>query len=170
MNRVNAASRVGAFLTHPYMTLATRLILGGLFIFAGVSKATESQAFVDYVISYDILPETLAEVYALALPWVEIALGALLLLGLFLRLSAIGSGLVLVSFIIANSVAIYKYGGLHPCPMCFGTVTTLLSTQSLVLDFFMLALALQILFHRGEFLALGPWLSRITRRSTGSSA
>jgi len=168
MIRANIASRIGAFLTHPYLTLATRLTLGGLFIFAGAMKLPHSTEFVDYVTNYGILSDTLAEIYALALPWVEIALGALLLLGLFLRLSAIGSGLVLISFIIANSFAIYQYGGLHPCKWCFGTVATLLSTQSLALDFIMLALALQVLFHRREFLALGPWLSRIARRSTES--
>lgn len=160
MIRASAISRIGTFLTHPYLTLATRLALGGVLIFSGAAKLPHSDEFVQYVVSYGILPEALAQIYAQALPWVEIALGVFLLSGVFLRLTAIGSALVLISFVIANSFAIYQYGGLHSCPMCFGAVATLLSTQSLAIDFVLLALAAQILLHRGEFLALGPWLSK----------
>ena len=47
------------------------------------------------------LPEEFARFYGLALPWVEIGLGVLLLLGLLTRLAAAIGTLVLVSILVA---------------------------------------------------------------------
>ena len=94
----------------------------------------------------------------------EIVLGTLLALGLFLRLSASLSGLVVLSFIIAKISAMVRGLGIDICP-CFGPAMPLLAVHSLIIDFTLLALAIQILFHRGEFLALGPWLKGIAKRS-----
>lgn len=165
--RPHITSRIGVFLTHRYMTLATRLALGGVFIFSGALKLPHLAVFVGEVNKYDILPYSLAQIYAYVLPAVEVALGLFLVLGLFLRFSAVVSILITISFIIAKSVALAQGMGIMPC-WCFGPAGPLMVTQTLVLDFVMLALACQILFHRGEFLALGPWLSRLARRSTES--
>ncbi|RKX42459.1 MAG: hypothetical protein DRP27_09360 [Thermotogae bacterium] len=163
MIRTNIALRIGTFLTHPYLTLATRLILGGLFIFAGAMKLPYLMTFAGEVNKYHILPYSLAQIYAFTLPGVEVALGLFLVLGLFLRSSAAVSILLTISFVIAKSVALAQGMGVEPC-WCFGPARTLMLTHTLALDFVMLVLALQILFHRGEFLALGPWLYRIARR------
>jgi uncharacterized membrane protein YphA (DoxX/SURF4 family) len=96
------------------------------------------------------------------LPTLEIALGILLVLGLFLRLSASVSFLVVLGFIIAKLVAFTRGLDISICG-CFGSAVTLLSVHSLAIDFVLLALALQILFHRGEFLSLGAWLSAKAR-------
>lgn len=40
----------------------------------------------------------------------------------------------------------------------------MLCSQSLAIDFLMLAAALQLMFHRGEFLALGTYISRGIKR------
>lgn len=151
--------RTGQILSHPYLTLATRLALGGIFLFAGVAKLSGLAEFVNLVEEYMILPDTLTQTFAFLLPGVEIALGLLLVLGIFLRSSASVSILVIISFIAAKSFALYK--GLEiPCG-CFGPIGGIplqLSSVSLALDVVLLALGFQILFHRGEFLALGPWL------------
>jgi len=165
--RSNITSRIGTFLTHPYLTLATRLTLGAVFIFSGAMKLPHLAVFVGEVNKYHILPYSLAQIYAFALPGVEVAVGLLLVLGLFLRFSAAVSILITISFVIAKSVALAQGMGIAPC-WCFGPARPLMVTQSLALDFVMLALACQILFHRGEFLAMGPWLSRLAGRSTES--
>lgn len=160
MSRVNTyISRSGQILSHPYLTLATRLALGGIFLFAGVAKLAGLAEFVNLVEEYRILPDTLTQTFAFLLPGVEIALGLLLVLGIFLRSSAAVSILVIISFIVAKSFVLYK--GLElPCG-CFGPIGGIplqLSSVSLALDVVLLAMGSQILFHRGEFLALGPWL------------
>ena len=155
------ANRVGQILVHPYLTLATRVGLGGIFIFAGVSKLQYLDKFAWSVNEYGILPYSLAKAYAYSLPALEVALGILLVAGLFLRFCALIGILVTLTFVIANSVALAQ-GETIPYCGCFGSVRSLLINhgQSLGIDFVLLAMAFQILFHRGAFLALGPWLSQ----------
>jgi len=159
MIKASAVSRIGAFLTHPYLTLATRLGLGGLWIFAGVVKLYHVDDLIWEINKYHILPSGLATVYGHVLPPLEIALGVLLVVGLFLRVSASVSGLVVLSFVIAKITALARGLNITICG-CLGPAVPLLAVHSLVLDFVLLAMVVQIFFHRGEFLALGPWLSQ----------
>jgi len=152
-------STVGNALTHRYLTLVTRLVLGGVFLFAGAAKLGQLPDFVRLVYQYGVLPwYSLAQVYGYALPFVEVAIGLFLILGLLLRISSAGSILVVVSFVVAKSVALAN--GMNMTCGCFGEAAEMLVSQSLVIDFFDLAMGVQILFHRGEFLALGPWLKQ----------
>ena len=155
-------------MTHPYLTLAARVGLGGIFIFAGVSKLPYLDNFAWSVNEYGILPYSLAKAYAYVIPGLEVALGILLVAGLFLRFCALIGILVTLSFIIANSVALAQ-GETIPYCGCFGEVRTLLINhgQSLGIDIALLAMAFQILFHRGDFLALGPWLSQKAAEAEG---
>ena len=155
------ATRVWQVLSHPYLTLATRVGLGGIFIFSGIAKMPYLDRFAWSVNEYGILPHSLADAYAYSLPALEVALGILLLVGLFSRFSAFISIFVVLSFIIANSVALAQ-GDTIPYCGCFGDVRPLLIRHNLSLgiDFVLLAMAFQILFHRRDFLALGPWLSQ----------
>mgnify|MGYP001819933965 CR=1 FL=1 len=90
--------------------LLNRILLGTLFVLAGVRKLLPSgdanildkmNGFASYVASQAPLPEFLGKAYGYALPWGELIIGATLVLGLFTRLSAILIGLMLLSFIIA---------------------------------------------------------------------
>lgn len=153
-----SANQIGHILRHPYLTLATRVGLGGLFIFAGVAKLGQLSEFVTLVVAYRILPYSLAQIYGYLLPGVEVALGVFLVAGLFLRATASVSILATLSFLIAKSVNLYR--GVHFTCGCFGQTALMLTSQTIALDVILLALAFQILFHREEFLALGPWLSR----------
>jgi len=108
---------------------------------------------------YNMLPHQLATAYGYVLPPLEIALGILLVVGLLLRVSSAVSVLVVLSFAVAKIQAIARGLDIDICP-CFGPAVPLLTAYSLALDVVLLVLAVQIFFHRGEFLALGPWFSR----------
>jgi hypothetical protein len=98
------------------------------------------------------------------LPPIEVLIGVLLIVGIFQKASSALSGLITLSFIIAKILAMAR--GLHITICgCFGSLVPLLSTQSLAIDFVMLALAVQIFFHQGDFMALGPWVKSIVDRS-----
>jgi len=160
MDAVSARGKhIGRLLLHPYLTLASRVALGGVLIFAGIAKLPYPSTLIWEINQYHILPHSLATVYGFVLPPLEIALGVFLVLGLFLRISASVSTLVVVSFIIAKIGALVRGLDISICG-CFGPAVPLLTSQTLALDFVLLAPAFQILFHRGEFLALGHWLSR----------
>ncbi len=171
--------RVEPFLRHRYFTLFSRIVLGGIFIFAGQAKLfpvkvlTENgtqlfpnvQTLINFEIpQYELLPHQLATAYGWTLPPLEILIGALLVLGIFLKMSSVIGGLVTFSFIIAKVSALIRGLDIAICG-CFGPAVPLLSVYSLAIDFVMLALAFQIFFHRGEFLALGPWIKNVADRS-----
>ena len=140
------------------MTLVSRVGLGGLFIFTGVAKLGTLGEFATLAADYHVLPSSLARAYGYVLPPLEVAIGILLIAGLFLRASAILSILVTLSFLIAKSIALYR-GEDFNCG-CFGTYAETLTSVTIALDIVMLALGFQILLHRGEFLSLEGRLSR----------
>ncbi len=138
-----------------------RIGLGGVFVIAGYGKLCGISIFVGAVKMYEILPDSLATAYGYTLPFVEFIVGVLLILGIFLRISAGISMLITISFVIAKSITLAR--GANP-PCCCLPWFEMLCSQSLTIDFLMLAAALQIMFHRGEFLALGTYISRGVKR------
>ena len=94
------------------------LIIGGIFIYAGVIKAMDPVAFANDIDNYKILPWPLAVRLAFYLPWLEMLCGLALLLRSFYRGGLfILTGLVSV-FIIASVVA--RARGLDITCGCFG--------------------------------------------------
>src|SRR5437016_185732 len=91
-----------------YLTLVSRLVLGGIFLLAGLTKLGDVHDFALSIDSYQIgmgLPVnvlvTIENAMATILPPLEIALGIFILVGLFTRwASAITGGLVII-FLVA---------------------------------------------------------------------
>ncbi|MFZ9932363.1 MAG: MauE/DoxX family redox-associated membrane protein [Chthoniobacterales bacterium] len=76
-----------------------RLVLGGLFLWAGLSKLGSPLQTLASVYSYQIvLPDLAASLVAAALPWMEILLGTALLSGLWLRVAAGWTAALLLLF------------------------------------------------------------------------
>jgi uncharacterized membrane protein YphA (DoxX/SURF4 family) len=76
MKLKTAVINIKHFLVHPYLTLFSRLALGGVFIFAGIAKVTHTNTLIWEIKQYHILNDALANAYGQALPPVEIVLGA----------------------------------------------------------------------------------------------
>lgn len=150
---INAGRNIRRYLLHPYFTLFSRAVLGGILIFAGVVKLPHVDTLLWEIAQYDILPYSLVSVYSHALPPLEIALGSLLVLGVLLKLSASLSGLMVLSFAIAKISALVRGLDIDICP-CFGPAMPLLAVHSLAIDFGLLALALQIVLFGSRFLSV----------------
>lgn len=60
-----------------------RILLGGIFIWASVDKILRPEAFAQAVYNYQILPDSLVNLCALILPWLELMLGACLVFGIW---------------------------------------------------------------------------------------
>lgn len=65
----------------------TRLVLGGLFIYAGAIKISDPIAFAGSIAGYRLLPYAATYVVASVLPWMEILCGLLLMTGVMVRAS-----------------------------------------------------------------------------------
>lgn len=98
--------------------LLARLILGGVLVYAGAVKVGKPLTSQRAVQAYDVLPYDLAGWVGLILPFAEIVLGLLLVLGLFTRLAAAISALLMAAFIVGIAQA-WARGLTIDCG-CFG--------------------------------------------------
>ncbi|WP_007518082.1 MULTISPECIES: MauE/DoxX family redox-associated membrane protein [Pseudofrankia] len=87
------------------VSTALRLGLAVLWLAAGALKVGDAAGMVRSVRAFRILPEGLVHPVAYAVPFVEIALGVLLLLGLAVRACALLSSLMLAAYIAAIASA-----------------------------------------------------------------
>jgi uncharacterized membrane protein YphA (DoxX/SURF4 family) len=141
-----------------YLALALRLIVGGILICSGISKLLGHQQFVDAMSNYPGLPPAVIALSAIFLPWLELLVGVCLLLGLFLRWTALGTALLNLCFIAVNAIALYY--GLTSCPSCFGATARLHSSQALGIDIFLLLTAVYLFLKSRQFLSLDGYLAR----------
>ncbi len=98
--------------------LFARLTLGGVIFVAGALKVTTPYKAAAAMRAYELLPISIANVFGVALPWFEVGLGALLILGVVTRLSAFFAGSLMILFILAISSAWAR--GLSIDCGCFG--------------------------------------------------
>ena len=102
----------------PVITLLARLVLGGVLLSAGGLKVFKPTESANAVAAYKLMPTELAHLIGYALPWLEVAIGLLLILGIMVRPAAILSGLIMVVFIGAIA-SVWARGILIDCG-CFG--------------------------------------------------
>ena len=95
-----------------------RVILSGILLYAGGIKLFEPHGARDAILAYRIFSPSIAPVLGYALPILEIALGIFLLVGLFVRLSAIITAVLMLGF-IAGIASVWVRGYSIDCG-CFG--------------------------------------------------
>ncbi len=101
-----------------WIGLVARLVVGVVDVAAGLSKLPDPAGTVRSVRAFDLLPESIVPTVGHLLPIVEIAIGAMLILGLLTRGFAVLSVLFYVAFIIGISSAWAR--GLEINCGCFG--------------------------------------------------
>lgn len=102
----------------PWLTLLARLVLGGVILAAGLLKITHPAKSAMAVRAYEVLPITLANTLGYSLPWIEVGIGLLLILGVAIKPSAIAGGILMALFIAAIAQAWAR--GLSIDCGCFG--------------------------------------------------
>jgi len=102
----------------PWLGLISRLVLGGVLFIAGYLKVSTPDKSQMAVRAYEVLPISLANLIGLLLPYVEIGIGLLLILGVYTRISAALGGAIMVVFIVAIAQA-WARGLTIDCG-CFG--------------------------------------------------
>lgn len=102
----------------PWITLLARLILGGVLLVAGALKVGNLQKSAMAVRAYELLPTAIANFLGYVLPWLEIGLGLLLILGVAVSISGLFGAIIMFAFIIAIAQAWAR--GLSIDCGCFG--------------------------------------------------
>ena len=106
--------------------LCARIPLGLYFIFASAAKlkmGISTFAAQTMPVATKMLPQHLAEMFLNALPWVELSVGILLIIGLLTRVTAAVMVLMLISFTM-----IYFVGPLPKLPLPFNPNFVFLGT------------------------------------------
>ena len=102
----------------PWLTLLSRLILGGVLFAAGALKIGNLQKSAMAVRAYEMLPVELANFLGYALPWIEIGIGLLLIVGASVKICGLLGAFTMLAFIIAIAQAWAR--GLSIDRGCFG--------------------------------------------------
>jgi len=150
------------------VTLGPSIFLGLTLLASGTGKALifgelpGELEFIDVLLGPFYTPTT---VYLIVhcLPWAEIALGALLLLGVFPRIAAALCLPLTIGFMASNSYALSRgIEQFSTCGHCFGKWEEFLGAmsplQALCFDIVLFSLALIILlFHPSRVLHSRPW-------------
>jgi uncharacterized membrane protein YphA (DoxX/SURF4 family) len=120
--------------------LVARLVLGAVFVYAAYMKLRDPwELFAMSINSYDVLPLAMAETAARVIPWLELALGVMLISGLWLRISGTILSLILLTF-FSLMVRAYAKGMQINCG-CFGP-GEIISLKTLLRDGSMAAAAI----------------------------
>ncbi|RNL78743.1 DoxX family protein [Nocardioides marmorisolisilvae] len=101
-----------------WIGLLLRLVVGGIWIWAGLLKIGDPASSVTAVRAYQLLPYDLAETVGHLLPVLELTVGIVLVLGLITRVSGGVSALLQIAFIIGIS-SVWARGISINCG-CFG--------------------------------------------------
>jgi len=76
-----------------------QIALGAVFVASAIPKLVDPPAFAHMIYNYRLLPGTLVNALALVMPWIELLVGVLLVLGAWRREAALVAALLLVVFV-----------------------------------------------------------------------
>lgn len=142
---------------HPYLGLLIRLVLGAMWLTAGSTKLTARERPGEAAARFGLLPHRIASAVGTALPYAELALGVLLLAGLWTRAAAGVSAALLGLFGIAIALSLVR-GRLVVCH-CFGEMGHgVVSWWSVARNASLLAPALCLALFGSEYAALDGWM------------
>ena len=102
----------------PWIGILARLVVGGVWLVAGLLKLPDPAQNVRSVRAYQLLPEAVVPTLGHLLPVLEVLVGVCLLLGVLTRFAAVLSALMLAAFVVGISSA-WSRGLAIECG-CFG--------------------------------------------------
>jgi uncharacterized membrane protein YphA (DoxX/SURF4 family) len=140
-----------------------RVGLAAVFLISGYLKAVDLDQTYVAVKAYQVLPKPAVELVATVLPWFELALGLLVLLGVGTRIVAVISALLLLTFMAGVTQAWVR--GLSIDCGCFGGGGDVAADRTsygteLLRDTGFMILAVWLIVRPRTLLSLDGWLTR----------
>jgi putative oxidoreductase len=141
---------VRLILDNDFLTLASRLIIGAVFIYASVYKIIDPGLFARAIWYYHLVPGMLINLMALILPWLELLVGLALVFGFLYRGAVVWVNIMMVVFIVALTATIVM--GIDIDCGCFkaSQSATEPAWNSLLFDIALLVFTLQLFLSRSK--------------------
>ena len=95
-------------LTHPWLTVRVQIALGVIFVVAALPKLADPPSFAHMIYNYRLVPGSVINIAALIMPWLEVLCGLALILGIWTRPARNLIALMLLVFIIAISINLFR--------------------------------------------------------------
>ena len=125
-----------------HILLFFRLVVGGVFIWAGLSKIFDPLGFAQNIANYRIFSQPVSLFLALILPWIEVICGLLLVMGIFRETASFMLSSSLVVFLGLIIVTLIR--GLDIDCGCFGSLSRSVDYKLLLMDCVLLFFSLNI--------------------------
>lgn len=97
-----------SLLKNRWVILAFRIIVGVVFLYASLDKIRNPGSFAGNIQNYQMLPYGITNLFAILLPWVELYVGACLILGVFVDGATLLAMGMMAMFIVALSQAVLR--------------------------------------------------------------
>lgn len=133
--------------------------LGMVFVIAGLGKLLLGQTAFALPA---FIPQYLTNVLFTSLPYIEIIIGSLLILGVAIKFVSSLAGILIIGFVVSNLNMINL--GVTGCPGCFGA-GSLTPATAILLDCLMaLMVTIIILFYNGKLFNKIPLLIELVKQ------
>ena len=126
------------------INLLIRIIVGGMFIITGISKIIDPVLFAKEISFYRMLPDFSVNLFAIILPWIELIVGVLFILGIRVKTNILLLAGMLLMFNFAVAVAWAR--GLNINCGCFSNIAKETVGLSKLSENFSMLFALAFMF------------------------
>jgi len=143
-------------MTHPlfYISSLMRLFLAVIFLASSLPKLRSPQVFTSTVTAYHLLPQRWIRPFARTLPWLELILGLMLLLGWHTQITALVSAALFFLFLVAMGINLARGRKDLGCGCSGKKHAQKISWKTIVRNLALILLTLPVALWGGGFLAL----------------
>lgn len=136
---------------HAGMEWLMRLLLGGVFLYAGIHKIGVPAQFAKIIYGYGLFPGMIINPTAIVLPFVEVYAGLFLVAGIYPRGAAFVLGVMLSVFMVAITINLLRGYSFDCGCFSFGEKTSgMAAVELLMRDLLLLLIALHVFCFRGK--------------------
>lgn len=140
------------------LLLVARLFLGLVFFSSALGKFAHWNSFIQNTVNYYVLPQRVAHIFALFLPWGELVLGVALLLAIALPIAGVLALLLLLCFVVAIVLNLRR-GRAIDCG-CYGIVGTKTIGWGMVIRNLLLLVIVLVMMFTGPSSEFGGWIAQ----------
>ncbi len=107
------------FVSNKYLVWIAQAFIGFIFIYAAIEKIADPAGFGDSIANYKLVPRFAIHFFAIAVPWVELIVGILLIFNFYVKENAVIFSTLIAAFTIMIFISVLR--GLDIDCGCFGT-------------------------------------------------